>query len=149
MPYSSIFGNPITTASIAANALSSFGPRSSTPSEISSFMLDNKVAIIVVKVFHTPVDMAKLVEIRSPTLEYQVFYDFTRVMVGLSKWLVYFEDHTHVIAAKRDGIEEQYPLTEEHPLQTLPFNSTDVELEAATTGVDTNLATHPDDKDVV
>ncbi|KAA8537011.1 hypothetical protein F0562_029489 [Nyssa sinensis] len=80
------------------------GTSSSSSKELPYLLSDQRATMAVVKQFQTPVDIVKLAEIRSPSLEHQVSYDFTKAMVGISKWLSRFEAHARVVNDLREDL---------------------------------------------
>ncbi|KAA8529805.1 hypothetical protein F0562_034338 [Nyssa sinensis] len=70
---------------------------SSSSKGFHSLLCNLKAALSVVKLFWTPVDMVKLAKVRSPSLEHQVCYDFTKATVGMYEWLSHFKGRANIV----------------------------------------------------
>ncbi|KAA8550164.1 hypothetical protein F0562_001820 [Nyssa sinensis] len=99
----------VTAFSAALSVLSSSSPRPASPKELTYFLLDQKVMVTVVRIFLTPIDTTKLVEVRFPILEHHVCYDLTRAMVSMSEWFARTEDHIRVVVGLKETMAKAQP----------------------------------------
>ncbi|KAA8517341.1 hypothetical protein F0562_017653 [Nyssa sinensis] len=119
--------NPTTTT----DAYSSSKIFPSASKDLSLFLSIQIAVVASIKLFQTLVDTAKLIEIGSHSLKHQVCHDFTKAIVGLSKWLSRSEGHTPMVNIVEE-IEEQAFSVKDRPSLPDPIEGVIVAAEQET-----------------